>query len=319
MRAPWVTAPAAIKARLVSPAQTDMSDPSGAMPPGLTQFLTGLRLLQGVPFDYLVANPALLPDESIRFFYLDRSWTDRLVDGVLAVGKVGSREQFHHQLQHPSILSTLDDAEPSDRGTRRAAVPKVPPAGITQTGDSETSGASDAGSSDTGGTVTGFLLRSAAVSGWPHMDVRAFAGETQLTTLRLELLSSAVMLGLFAGIPDSVRFEEPHHGIQFAIASGYSVQRSNSSVVSIWDLYRSLTPNEGSAALAVALLQAPHREIFGDAPTSTSTANTNVSQLTAGLGEVYQTVIGDPSGPVQEASGYLDDLADFGLGGEIDE
>ena len=33
-------------------------------------------------------TPTLLPPESIRFFYLDRNWTDALVDGVLSVGHV---------------------------------------------------------------------------------------------------------------------------------------------------------------------------------------------------------------------------------------
>ncbi|MEZ4466479.1 MAG: hypothetical protein R3F43_19015 [bacterium] len=39
------------------------------------------------------ARSRLLPDESIRFFYLDRSWTDRLVDGAMAVGQIGTRSR----------------------------------------------------------------------------------------------------------------------------------------------------------------------------------------------------------------------------------
>ena len=87
------------------------------------------------------------------------------------------------------------------------------------------------------GVISGFLLRSAAVSGWPSMDVRAFntvlpqnegdannpdfknwlqqAAAAQLTTLRLELLSPSVMLALFDGIPQLVWCEEPHHSVQF--------------------------------------------------------------------------------------------------------
>src|SRR2546430_17594012 len=62
-----------------------------------------LRLLVGVPFQYLVPDAAMLPEESIRFFHIDRSWTDRLVDGVLTVGEVGTREQAHHHTAGPAV------------------------------------------------------------------------------------------------------------------------------------------------------------------------------------------------------------------------
>ena len=39
-----------------------------------------------MPFSYLVPDADLLPIESIRFFYVDRAWTDALVQGVLSVG-----------------------------------------------------------------------------------------------------------------------------------------------------------------------------------------------------------------------------------------
>ena len=82
--------------------QIDASIPESTLPPYMEMFLAHLRLLIGVPFDYLVPDARLLPDESIRFFYLDRSWTDRLVDGAIAVGKIGTREQAHHQAHAPT-------------------------------------------------------------------------------------------------------------------------------------------------------------------------------------------------------------------------
>ena len=81
------------------------------MPPYMELFLSHLRLLVGVPFDYLVADERLLPDESIRFFYVDRSWTDRLVDGAIAVGKIGTREQAHHQGHAPAVNQQVDLSE----------------------------------------------------------------------------------------------------------------------------------------------------------------------------------------------------------------
>ena len=50
-----------------------------------------LRLLEQVPFCYLVPDSLLLPPESIRFFYVDRNWTDALIQGALSVGTVNSR------------------------------------------------------------------------------------------------------------------------------------------------------------------------------------------------------------------------------------
>jgi hypothetical protein len=299
MRAPWITGREALRARLANPAQVAAPTPEAEMPPYMEAFLAHLRLLVGVPFDYLVPDARLLPDESIRFFYLDRSWTDRLVDGAVAVGKIGTREQAHHQAHHPNLCRALDWTERGVRDLQRGrrtfqAVRDRPDRGVAD-------------------TITGFLLRSAAVSGWPHMDVRAFdvvldpnfdpnvAARHQLRTLRLERLSPAVLLALFEGIPKLVWCEEPHHGVQFGVhensgqfsvlrrsQSGRAlagqdvpvpVRRANRRVLGIAALRRQLQqlrqaqapsgdpqkdlPNQtGSAALAVELLNLPWRQRF---------------------------------------------------------
>lgn len=196
MRAPFVSGEQALRERLSTPAQaTDTSDGAG-LPPYAITFLSQLRLLIGVPFEYLVPDPRLLPNESIRFFHLDRSWTDRLVDGVIAVGKIGTREQAHHQSAAPAITSGLDKAEANVRAGQQNVDRGAPPAAAPP--------------------ITGFLLRSAAVAGWPGMEVRGYdVSGNKLTMLRLERLAPAVMLALFAGIATRIELEEPHHGIQF--------------------------------------------------------------------------------------------------------
>jgi len=216
MREAFILSSEALRERLIQPAQVDNTAPEAEMPPYMESFLAHLRLLVGVPFDYLIPDARLLPDESIRFFYLDRSWTDRLVDGAIAVGKIGSREQAHHQAAHPAIQEQLDHSERIVRSL--------------QQGKASFDAARASAPQDAGGVVTGFLLRSAAVSGWPHMEVRAFdsdlpqpltaadmdnANNHQLRTLRLERLSPSVLLALFDGIPRLVWLEEPHHGVQF--------------------------------------------------------------------------------------------------------
>ena len=219
MRTAWIQSSTALKERLRRPIQLDPTEAESEMPPYMELFLSHLRLLVGVPFDYLVADERLLPDESIRFFYIDRSWTDRLVDGAIAVGKIGTREQAHHQGHAPAVNQQVDISERIVRTIQR---------GLKSFTDAKAANDPNTTPAD---TITGFLLRSSAVSGWPHMDVRAYKTDIpepfdpadpkiqpqQLTTLRLELLSPGVMIALFQGVPQLVILEEPHNGVMFGL------------------------------------------------------------------------------------------------------
>lgn len=185
----------------------DPDDGEHVVPGELRRFLARLRLLHGVPFSYLVPDAELLPVESIRFFYLDRAWTDALVQGALSVGTISSADRTQLEAVYPHIRAEVDEAERTIRQPRGEELLK-------------------AGS----GTITGFLLRSRAVSGWPNLHVRAYSTDTvpdnQLTNLaesdpsrmkvlRMERLAPAVMLVLFDGVPAVVHIEEPRQGIQF--------------------------------------------------------------------------------------------------------
>ncbi|HEY4940107.1 MAG TPA: hypothetical protein VII56_01660 [Rhizomicrobium sp.] len=289
MRIPTIRGTDALRERLSAPQQIDASIAESAMPPYMESFLAHLRLLIGAPFDYLVPDSRLLPDESIRFFYLDRSWTDRLIDGALAVGKAGTRDMAHHAAHAPNVQSQLDLSERAVRDRQRGRAADAP--------------------GDPAGIVTGFLLRSAAVSGWPSMDVRAFdtvlpapvtdmaAAQThQLRTLRLELLSPSVLLALFDGIPKLVWCEEPHGYVKFGMTlqnGAYYLDRhentgeveptetpaqmvrvpmraANTRVVAVQALRRrlyalhdlDLVAQTGSAAFAIEMLDLPWRQRF---------------------------------------------------------
>jgi hypothetical protein len=267
----------------------------------MESFLAHLRLLIGVPFDYLVPDSRLFPDESIRFFYLDRSWTDRLVDGAISVGKIGTREQAHHQAHSPAVNQQLDLSERIVRTLQRRLQ------------DFPTAKAANDENQTPADLMTGFLLRSAAVSGWPHMDVRAFntiiapgkdvssIPESQmLPLLRLERLSPSILVALFQGVPQLVWCEEPHHGVQFAIsetpngslyipardATGQLVLSGNTQisvplrsntrrVVAVAELQRRIVKKEadppppqgwptqtGAAGFAISVLNPPWRQRF---------------------------------------------------------
>ena len=176
-------------------------------PRDLRQWLARLRLLEGVPFAYFVPDSELLPPESIRFFYLDRNWTDALIQGALSVGTLNSADRAQLETLYGDIRRELDEEE---RDVRMPGGEKV------QRGAA--------------GTVTGFLLRSRAVSGWPAMHVRAYARDVvedeeivpeshpdRIKILRLERLAPAVLFVLFDGIPQLVHLEEPRQGIQFGV------------------------------------------------------------------------------------------------------
>src|SRR5579864_5728363 len=119
MRAAWIQSKEALRLRMIQPQQVAPGEPEAEMPPYMESLLAHLRLLVGVPFENIIPDPRLLPDESIRFFYLDRSWTDRLVDGAVAVGKIGTREQAHHQAHAPAVSQQLALTERLVRALQR--------------------------------------------------------------------------------------------------------------------------------------------------------------------------------------------------------
>ena len=185
----------------------DPDDGDHVVPGELRRFLARLRLLHGVPFSYLVPDAELLPLESIRFFHVDRRWTDALVQGALSVGTTTTADRAQLESVYPYVRDDVDLAERTIRephGEERLDGP--------------------------GGTITGFLLRSRRVSGWPGLHIRAYRRDVieddELTTeaeshpdrmklLRVERLAPAVLLVLVDGVPAVIHIEEPRQGIQF--------------------------------------------------------------------------------------------------------
>ena len=62
------------------------------LPVSADHWLKDLALLKGVPFNYLVPDEELLPVESIRFFRLDKSWVQTLLDGALSIGRIARND-----------------------------------------------------------------------------------------------------------------------------------------------------------------------------------------------------------------------------------
>lgn len=274
-------------------ASRSTADASGrevwVVPEELRTWLAGLRLLQDLPFEYLVPDSDLLPPESIRFFHLDRNWTDALEQGALSVGTVSSADRKQLEAMHPAIREETDAAERQLRA----------PGGELGFGPA--------------GEITGFLLRSRAVSAYPGLQVRAFDSEVgdkeivseddprRLHLMRLERLAPAVLLALFDGVPAIVHLEEPHAGLQFGVR--LDEDASDKEDLAAWvpprdpatasdldgkevgvyfrdgapgviDLQRTAAEIEeviggsgglNGAELALQMIRYPYRQVFGDA------------------------------------------------------
>jgi hypothetical protein len=245
-------------------------------PQELIGFLTGIRLMEGVPFGHVVPHQALLPHESIRFFYVNRNWLDAAVDGALSLGAVTSADRAFLESVYPQLRAAVDESERQVWAER--------------TGTQAQQGAAD--------TIAGFLMRSSAVSGWPGLHVRAYrdaAGDEELRVLRLERLAPAVLLALFDGVPNLMHLEEPRAAVQFGVdpadtgrtvtvrdpASGEPVpdgevqvpfRAGSPGVIDVTALRDALLEKGGDvlgddlspAELGLQLLQYPYRQVFGE-------------------------------------------------------
>jgi hypothetical protein len=163
-----------------------------ATPPHVVvRWLARLSLLHGVPFNYLVADERMLPPESLRLFHLDGAWIDALLDGAFSIGRATTGELAFDAQHAPAVRELVEEER---RALRRNEEPEVALDG-NATGD-----------------ITGFLLRSAAVSGWPNVAASGWSDAErmdELKRLRLVRLGTDVLLGLFDGVVDVIAVHEP--------------------------------------------------------------------------------------------------------------
>lgn len=170
----------------------------------IAEWLGRMCLLNGVPFVNLVPDPRMLPEESIRFFYVDQTYLDAMVDGALSVGVRSSRDTQFNEIMH----AVLRDAVDSEMATVRAELLGQTPA-----------------ATGVAGSMCGFLLRSAVVGGFPGLQVSAVAAgsATPLPALRIDRIAPDVLLALFPGVPGQVNLSEPQEGLRFGVEDGSSV------------------------------------------------------------------------------------------------
>ncbi len=191
-------------AYLPSQRQALLQTSASSIPDTLVTWLKNLSLLRGVPFTYLVPDARMLPAESLRFFRVDPLWISCLMDGAFSIGRTTPSDLTDDTAYDPYL----------------AANPYP--------------------------TVTGFLIRSTLVAGWPTLDIMASDQENFFTTdnppgtplqlLRQELLSSTVLLCLFAGDLQSVSMAEKAEMLHF----GFDISTNQDQ-----HLYKQLRDSQG--------------------------------------------------------------------------
>jgi hypothetical protein len=172
-------------------------------PDAVHQWLAQLVLLTGVPFEYLVPDDAMLPPESIRFFFVDENWIERMIDGALSVvARTGLDQLITDTLR--TVLRDPVDAVHTTLVRRRlvgADVTSAEPEAINW-------------------PLTGFLFRSVVADNWKGIVVENTSNNapySPLTILRLDQPAQGVVLGLFNGQLGSVTFKHPPESLHFGI------------------------------------------------------------------------------------------------------
>jgi len=62
-----------------------LSKPNNSDWPVISTWISEKLSLADIPAHFLIPDPSFLPNESMRFFHIDRTWLDCLIDGALSV------------------------------------------------------------------------------------------------------------------------------------------------------------------------------------------------------------------------------------------
>lgn len=189
-------------------------------PTEIAKWMGRLKLLYGVPLNYLVPDESMLPPESIRFFYLEPNWIKALLDGAFSIGRSADPEKTTRSFRMDSASTPLI----SEESKRKASAVRSEYLGLAaQKMDMS--------------VLSGFLLRSSVVADYPGLGVNAYPeGQipsgadpgTQLTILRMEKLTPAadVLLCIIEGDAYRVDIHEApealHYGIDTYINDGHT-------------------------------------------------------------------------------------------------
>ena len=151
------------------------------VPEEIKNWFKDVSLLKNIPFNYIISDLTMLPEESIRFFWRDNQWLKCFCDGAFGIGNQFSLDEC----QRPKYLEIQEQAL-NDKGDR---------------------------------IITGFLLRSILLSEFPALKITGFHNNQKnpLPLLRMENLSNTVLICLFEGEVRSVEISAGAEILHFGI------------------------------------------------------------------------------------------------------
>ncbi|QXU43437.1 hypothetical protein [Pedobacter sp. D749] len=195
------------------------SSPTDSTEQKLSDWLGRLKLLHGVPFNYLVPDMEMLPMESIRFFHCDTTWLSYLADGALSIGRTASSDYTHDEVHLPKLKLFARKSLKSERGKALGH--------LSIHLNKKESGLLNAEPNKASETITGFLLRSGVVKDWEGMQVAAFgANDVPCQLLRMDHLSPNVLLCMYEGIVNRIRINEHPEVLHFGFEKSETLQKS---------------------------------------------------------------------------------------------
>ncbi|KAH6632444.1 hypothetical protein F5144DRAFT_621236 [Chaetomium tenue] len=177
----------------------ELNDPASTNWRIVLTWLLGRMYLDGVPAHYLITDPSHLPQETLRFFYIDPNWVDALIDGALSLGNHMGVDQDRVAIKKALNRYITNTPKHLD------FAPQIP--------------------------TYGFYLRSDLVSMFPDLRVTTLPARPQLPPgfkdraplLRHDIITDGVMLGLLDRVPgtpefDGLVFTQPAHQQRYAVS-----------------------------------------------------------------------------------------------------
>ena len=180
-----------------------LNDPD--TPLEITQWLGALKLLIGVPLNYLIPAISMLPPEAIRFFYLDPNWVESLVDGACSIGRITTLDYQIDTLYNRDLQAKAHAVATNHRANIFKKSRQLQATATVTNNDIN--------------IVTGFILRSAVVKDCPGLEITAYAQDKtqQLAVYRLEKIAPDILLGMFIGELFTLCIQQPAEDLHFGI------------------------------------------------------------------------------------------------------
>jgi hypothetical protein len=171
-------------------------------PEEIADWIAQLKLLRGVPLSSLVGDEMQLPPESIRFFYVDESWTAQMINGALSIGTHCTKAERINNLFAETVRVS---GKRNIRSPRKNSIHENQMQ-FYRENRTETEEV----------ILTGFLMRSRLVKLWKGLESSAVdRNGTKLDILRMDQLSGETMICIYQGEITGLRIREPKEGLRF--------------------------------------------------------------------------------------------------------